>query len=79
MEKILESPFIFASYFWRQKKVQFIFEMDSQASEALDATPIGKKKPRTCPHCRRHFRRFEHLQRHIRIRMLLDDREFAWY
>ncbi|CAG7917430.1 unnamed protein product [Penicillium olsonii] len=26
-----------------------------------------KRKPRTCPHCKRHFRRHEHLQRHIRI------------
>ncbi|CAG8893443.1 unnamed protein product [Penicillium egyptiacum] len=30
-----------------------------------DCTP--KRKPRTCPHCKRRFRRHEHLQRHIRI------------
>jgi hypothetical protein len=29
-----------------------------------------RKKPRTCPHCSREFRRHEHLQRHLRIRML---------
>ncbi|KAJ6083057.1 hypothetical protein N7467_007192 [Penicillium canescens] len=39
--------------------------MDSATPETPDST--GKRKPRTCPHCKRHFRRHEHLQRHIRI------------
>lgn len=38
--------------------------------ETLKSPPAGRrKKPRTCSHCKRHFRRFEHLQRHLRIRM----------
>ncbi|KAJ5749188.1 uncharacterized protein N7511_010884 [Penicillium nucicola] len=39
--------------------------MNISTPETPEST--GKRKPRTCPHCKRHFRRHEHLQRHIRI------------
>ncbi|KAJ5682932.1 hypothetical protein N7462_006097 [Penicillium macrosclerotiorum] len=36
-------------------------------AEVSESSPISKRKPRTCQYCQRHFRRYEHLQRHIRI------------
>ena len=41
-----------------------------QATSLHQNTPIGVKKPRTCPYCKRVFCRHEHLRRHIRIRTL---------
>ncbi|KAF4220016.1 hypothetical protein CNMCM8980_003305 [Aspergillus fumigatiaffinis] len=37
------------------------------ATQTPEDTPTGRKKPRVCPYCKRSFRRYEHLQRHLRI------------
>ncbi|GIJ83172.1 hypothetical protein Asppvi_001691 [Aspergillus pseudoviridinutans] len=37
------------------------------AAQTPTDTPTGRKKPRACPYCKRSFRRYEHLQRHLRI------------
>ncbi|PLB53779.1 hypothetical protein P170DRAFT_396454 [Aspergillus steynii IBT 23096] len=39
----------------------------SPPDDNSEILPGSRRKPRTCPHCKRHFRRHEHLQRHVRI------------
>ncbi|KAL4936730.1 hypothetical protein BDV06DRAFT_204419 [Aspergillus oleicola] len=41
--------------------------MDKHMGQTSEGISTGRKKPRVCPHCRRSFRRYEHLQRHLRI------------
>ncbi|KAL6233599.1 hypothetical protein BDW75DRAFT_251902 [Aspergillus navahoensis] len=35
--------------------------------QAPEVPALGRRKPRACPYCKRSFRRYEHLQRHMRL------------
>ncbi|KAL2859409.1 hypothetical protein BJX68DRAFT_226222 [Aspergillus pseudodeflectus] len=41
--------------------------MEEQLGTLSQDTPTSRRKPRVCPYCKRPFRRYEHLQRHLRI------------
>lgn len=42
--------------------------MDEISAAEHEASPTDRRKPRICQYCKRHFRRYEHLERHLRIR-----------
>ncbi|KAJ5409700.1 uncharacterized protein N7487_004059 [Penicillium crustosum] len=41
--------------------------MDEISAAEHEASPTDRRKPRICQYCKRHFRRYEHLERHLRI------------
>lgn len=41
--------------------------MDEISTAEPEASPTDRRKPRICRYCKRHFRRYEHLERHLRI------------
>ncbi|KAL5363377.1 hypothetical protein BJX96DRAFT_186932 [Aspergillus floccosus] len=40
---------------------------DCPTPQVPEVPPLGRRKPRACPYCKRSFRRYEHLQRHMRL------------
>ncbi|KAJ0413512.1 hypothetical protein BJY00DRAFT_296793 [Aspergillus carlsbadensis] len=41
--------------------------MNGDSAQISDNSPTNRRKPRVCPYCKRSFRRYEHLQRHLRL------------